>query len=215
MPLARSRRTRRAASHTETLLRQAEVARAAGRDQLADNLERAAELTAVPEDELLAVYTSLRPGRSTVADLERWAARLDDSKRRGRPPSSARRRPSTTGGLSTGTPRDGRALGAFRRQEQRASCVARLVAPWAELGLVALEGPNDPEPRLVIHDSNGDASRRSRRAGVRRHRPLPGRARPRPLGRRGGDGAAGRRDRPAARRRRRATRGADPTRPRR
>jgi propanediol dehydratase large subunit len=25
-----------------------------------------------------------------------------------------------------------------------------LVAPWAELGLVALEGPNDPEPELVI-----------------------------------------------------------------
>jgi propanediol dehydratase small subunit len=62
----------------ETLLRQAEVARAAGRDQLADNLERAAELTAVPEDELLAVYTALRPGRSTAVELEQWASRLDD-----------------------------------------------------------------------------------------------------------------------------------------
>jgi propanediol dehydratase small subunit len=61
----------------ETLLRQAEIARAAGRDQLADNLERAAELTAVPEDELLAVYTALRPGRSTVVELEEWASRLD------------------------------------------------------------------------------------------------------------------------------------------
>ncbi len=61
----------------ETLLRQADVARASGRAQLADNLERAAELTAVPEDEVLAVYTALRPGRSTAAELEEWASRLD------------------------------------------------------------------------------------------------------------------------------------------
>jgi propanediol dehydratase small subunit len=61
----------------ETLERQAAVARAAGRGQLADTLERAAELTAVPEDELLAVYTALRPGRSTAAELEEWAGRLE------------------------------------------------------------------------------------------------------------------------------------------
>jgi propanediol dehydratase small subunit len=61
----------------ETLRRQADVARAAGRAQLADNLERAAELTAVPDDELLEVYTALRPGRSTAEELERLAARLD------------------------------------------------------------------------------------------------------------------------------------------
>jgi propanediol dehydratase small subunit len=62
----------------ETLLRQADIARAFGRAQLADNLERAAELTGVPEDEVLAVYTALRPGRSTAAELEEWAARLDE-----------------------------------------------------------------------------------------------------------------------------------------
>ena len=62
----------------ETLLRQADVARAVGRAQLADNLERAAELTAVPEDEVLAVYTALRPGRSTAVELEEWATRLDE-----------------------------------------------------------------------------------------------------------------------------------------
>jgi propanediol dehydratase small subunit len=61
----------------ETLLRQAEVARAAGRTQLAENLERAAELTAVPDGEVLAVYTALRPGRSTGAELAQWAARLE------------------------------------------------------------------------------------------------------------------------------------------
>jgi propanediol dehydratase small subunit len=62
----------------ETLGRQAEVARAAGREQLATNLERAAELTGVDDDELLAIYTALRPGRSTADELETWAARLDE-----------------------------------------------------------------------------------------------------------------------------------------
>jgi propanediol dehydratase small subunit len=60
----------------QTLRLQADVARSAGRIQLADNLERAAELTAVPEEELLAVYTALRPRRSSAAELEDWAARL-------------------------------------------------------------------------------------------------------------------------------------------
>ena len=61
----------------ETLRRQADVARAAGRVQLADNLERASELTALPDAELLEIYSALRPGRSTPAELERWAQRLD------------------------------------------------------------------------------------------------------------------------------------------
>jgi propanediol dehydratase small subunit len=61
-----------------TLALQAEVARAAGRTQLAEGLERASELAGVPDDELLAVYTALRPGRSTAAELESWAARLDE-----------------------------------------------------------------------------------------------------------------------------------------
>jgi propanediol dehydratase small subunit len=70
----------------ETLARQADIARAAGRAQLADNLERAAELTSVPDDELLSIYTALRPGRSTAAELEGWAARLDE---RGAPRTAA------------------------------------------------------------------------------------------------------------------------------
>ncbi len=61
-----------------TLERQSEVARAAGRAQLAESLARAAELTAVSDDELLEIYTALRPGRSTAAELERRAARLDE-----------------------------------------------------------------------------------------------------------------------------------------
>ena len=63
---------------SETLGRQAEVARAAGREQLAANLERAAELTGVDDDELLAIYTALRPGRSSAVDLEAWAERLEE-----------------------------------------------------------------------------------------------------------------------------------------
>ena len=61
----------------ETLELQAQVARAAGRAQLAANLERAAELTAVPDEVILEVYTALRPHRSTAEELERWADRLE------------------------------------------------------------------------------------------------------------------------------------------
>jgi propanediol dehydratase small subunit len=61
----------------ETLRLQAEVARAAGREPLAASLERAAELAAVPDDLLLAVYTALRPRRATSEELEEWAVRLE------------------------------------------------------------------------------------------------------------------------------------------
>ena len=61
----------------ETLRLQSEVARAAGRKPLAESLARAAELAAVPDELLLAVYTALRPRRATAAELEDWAARLE------------------------------------------------------------------------------------------------------------------------------------------
>ena len=60
-----------------TLELQAQVALAAGRAQLAANLERAAELTGVPDEVILEVYTALRPHRSTAAELEGWADRLE------------------------------------------------------------------------------------------------------------------------------------------
>ena len=59
-----------------TLELQAAVAHAAGRPALGANLERAAELTAVPDDVVLDVYTALRPHRSSGEELERWADRL-------------------------------------------------------------------------------------------------------------------------------------------
>lgn len=42
---------------------QADIARAAGRDRLALNFERAAELVEVPQDVILETYEMLRPGR--------------------------------------------------------------------------------------------------------------------------------------------------------
>ena len=53
----------------DTLRAQAEVARGAGYSQLALNLTRAAELTAIPNDEVLRMYNTLRPGRATHAEL--------------------------------------------------------------------------------------------------------------------------------------------------
>ncbi|MGH3149915.1 MAG: diol dehydratase small subunit [Streptosporangiaceae bacterium] len=55
--------------HPETLERQAVIAEQHGNPQLADNLRRAAELTKLPDEEVLAIYEALRPGRSTAADL--------------------------------------------------------------------------------------------------------------------------------------------------
>jgi propanediol dehydratase small subunit len=61
----------------ETLQLQAQVALAAGRAQLAANLRRGAELTVVPDEVILEVYTALRPHRSTADELESWADRLE------------------------------------------------------------------------------------------------------------------------------------------
>ena len=61
----------------ETLRRQAAVAHAAGRTQLADNLARAAELATVPSATILEIYTALRPHRSTAEELEGWAEKLE------------------------------------------------------------------------------------------------------------------------------------------
>lgn len=62
----------------ETLRAQAAVARHNGYSQLAQNLERAAELTAVPNEELLEMYGMLRPERATHGELMALADRLEE-----------------------------------------------------------------------------------------------------------------------------------------
>ena len=83
----------------ETLLRQAAVARAAGREQLAENLERAAELASLPEDEVLASTPpcgrgarprpSSRRSRSISPTSQRRAARRSCARPRSSWPSAA------------------------------------------------------------------------------------------------------------------------------
>ncbi len=62
--------------HPETLERQAAIAAAHANPQLAENLRRAAELTSLPDEEVLAIYDALRPGRSTPERLTELAADL-------------------------------------------------------------------------------------------------------------------------------------------
>lgn len=62
--------------HPETLQRQAAIAAAHSNPQLAENLHRAAELTRLPDGEVLAIYDALRPGRSSPGKLTDIAAGL-------------------------------------------------------------------------------------------------------------------------------------------
>lgn len=63
----------------ETLRLQAQVADEAGYTQLAANLRRAAELTAVPNKEVLQIYDLLRPGRASYAQLIQLADHLEQT----------------------------------------------------------------------------------------------------------------------------------------
>ena len=62
----------------ETLRRQADAAEAAGYWQLAENLRRAAELTGISNQEVLNIYSALRPGRSTYNELITLADHLEN-----------------------------------------------------------------------------------------------------------------------------------------
>lgn len=63
--------------HPDTLENQARVAEQHANPQLAANFRRAAELTLVPEKEVMAMYEALRPHRSSAAELDALAGRLD------------------------------------------------------------------------------------------------------------------------------------------
>ena len=61
----------------EALIRQAQIARSAGRTALAGNFDRAAEMTLLPQDVVMEIYELLRPGRAmSKSDLIGMADRL-------------------------------------------------------------------------------------------------------------------------------------------
>ena len=53
------------------------IADTANRAALAENLRRAAELTCIPNEEILSMYNTLRPHRSTRKELEDLCYRLE------------------------------------------------------------------------------------------------------------------------------------------
>ena len=188
----------------ETLRRQAAVARAAGREPLAESLERAAELALVADDELLEIYTALRWAAPRRAQLRSWAARLEATRRRARRRSCGRRRPSTS---SEGCSRvRSRRFEARERRELAASCSCHRIpssASWRRTGRGRSRGRS-----CSSRTGSSCAAGRPRGLRLRRDRPLRRRARARPRGRGRGDGARRPRARADARRRRRAAAGA-------
>ena len=63
----------------EMLLNQAQVAQSAGKRQMAENLKRAAELTGVPDDQVIRMYDMLRPNRATKQQLVELADTLENT----------------------------------------------------------------------------------------------------------------------------------------
>jgi propanediol dehydratase small subunit len=57
---------------------QARIAESCGREHLAENLRRAAELVKIPDPEILRIYSALRPGRADKAGLYSLAADLEN-----------------------------------------------------------------------------------------------------------------------------------------
>lgn len=64
--------------HPDTLRHQASVAAAHDNPQLAENFYRAAELTDFTDAEVMDMYESLRPGRSSHSELIAIATRLTE-----------------------------------------------------------------------------------------------------------------------------------------
>jgi propanediol dehydratase small subunit len=64
--------------HRDVLLAQAFIAEKNRFLQLAENFKRAAELTAVPDEELLRIYEALRPGRMDRTSLQQLAQTIED-----------------------------------------------------------------------------------------------------------------------------------------
>lgn len=60
----------------DTLKLQAEVQESFGNPQIAENFRRAAEMTVIPDTEILAMYNKLRPGMATKEELMKMAEDL-------------------------------------------------------------------------------------------------------------------------------------------
>ena len=67
--------------HGERLNHQAKVADEAGYNQLAGNLRQAAELTHMSNEEILEIYNTLRPRRTTYTEMIDMADRLENEKK--------------------------------------------------------------------------------------------------------------------------------------
>lgn len=62
----------------EVLLKQGQVAKEAGRKQMAENFQRASELVDVPDQMILQMYNMLRPHRATKQQLVDMARDLKE-----------------------------------------------------------------------------------------------------------------------------------------
>ena len=63
-------------THADTLRMQAKIAYQNGKKQFGDNLMRAAEMTAIPDEEVLELYNMLRPNRTDKQTLLAAAQRV-------------------------------------------------------------------------------------------------------------------------------------------
>ncbi len=63
-------------THADTLWLQAEIAYRDGKKQFGDNLMRAAEMTAIPDEEVLEIYNLLRPNRTDKKTLLQAAEKV-------------------------------------------------------------------------------------------------------------------------------------------
>jgi propanediol dehydratase small subunit len=64
---------------SETLEYQAQIAESSDRPAIAHNLRRAAEMTRIPDERVLEIYTALRPYRSTKEELLGIASELEST----------------------------------------------------------------------------------------------------------------------------------------
>ena len=64
--------------HPDTLLSQADVAERHDNPQLAANFRRAAELTRLSEQQVMALYEALRPHRSSTDEIASLAQQLEE-----------------------------------------------------------------------------------------------------------------------------------------